>query len=55
MSTRMFRYLLQVYNSEEANSMEHWDVSTAFKHAPLKEKVFMKQATRGKRRGSIYL
>ena len=39
MSTRMFRYLLQIYNSEESNSMEHWDVSTAFIHAPLKEKV----------------
>ena len=25
--------------------MEHWDVSTAFIHAPLKERVWMKQAT----------
>jgi hypothetical protein len=25
--------------------MEHWDVSTAFIHAPLKERVYMKQAT----------
>ena len=30
MSTRMFRYLLQIYNSAEENTMEHWDVSTAF-------------------------
>ena len=42
MSTRMFRLLLQVY---ESNQMEHWDVSTAFVHAPLKEKVYMKQAS----------
>ena len=34
MATRTFRYLLQLYNSEEENSMEHWDVSTAFIHAP---------------------
>jgi hypothetical protein len=45
MATRTFRYLLQLYNSEETHSMEHWDVSTAFIHAPLKEQVFMKQAT----------
>jgi hypothetical protein len=45
MATRTFRYLLQLYNSEEEMSMEHWDVSTAFIHAPLKEKVWMKQAT----------
>ena len=25
--------------------MEHWDVSTAFVHAPLKEKVYMRQAS----------
>ena len=25
--------------------MEHWDVSTAFIHAPLKEQVWMKQAS----------
>ena len=45
MSTRMFRYLLQMYNSKETNLMEHWDVSTAFIHAHLKEKVYMKQAS----------
>src|SRR5690348_3711003 len=26
MATRTFRFLLQLYNSEEAISMEHWDV-----------------------------
>ena len=45
MSTRTFRMLLQLYNSHEEHSMRHWDVSTAFIHAPLKEKVYMKQAT----------
>jgi hypothetical protein len=45
MSTRTFRYLLQLTNSHEGNSMTHWDVSTAFIHAPLKERVFVKQAT----------
>ena len=37
--------LLQLYNSQEENSMVHWDVSTAFIHAPLEEKVYMKQAS----------
>jgi hypothetical protein len=45
MSTRTFRYLLQLTNSHEGNSMTHWDVSTAFIHAPLKERVYVKQAT----------
>src|SRR3954451_5953059 len=45
MATRTFRFLLQLYNSEEEHSMDHWDVSTAFFHAPLKEKVYMKQAS----------
>ena len=45
MSTRTFRYLLQLLNSQESHIMEHWDVSTAFIHAPLKEKVYMRQAT----------
>ena len=45
MATRTFRYLLQLYNNVETHSMEHWDVSTAFIHAPLKEQVWMKQAT----------
>src|SRR4029079_16629724 len=45
MATRTFRYLLQLFNSKETHSMEHWDVSTAFIHAPLKEQVWMKQAT----------
>ena len=45
MSTRTFRMLLQIYNSEATNKMHHWDVSTAFVHAPLNEKVFMKQAS----------
>lgn len=45
MSTRTFRELLQIYNSSEGNFMEHWDVSTAFIHAPLEEEVWMKQAT----------
>ena len=38
--------------------MEHWDVSTAFIHAPLKEKVFMKQATGHEEKGKeewVYL
>lgn len=39
MNTRTFRMLLQLYNSQEENSMVHWDVSTAFIHAPLEEKV----------------
>ena len=45
MSTRTFRTLLQVLNSDAMNMMNHWDVSTAFIHAPLKERVYMKQAT----------
>ena len=45
MSTRTFRLLLQIYNSCETNEMCHWDVSTAFIHAPLKEKVFLRQAS----------
>ena len=45
MSTRTFRMLLQLYNSDKEHTMLHWDVSTAFIHAPLKEKVYMKQAT----------
>jgi hypothetical protein len=45
MNTRTFRMLLQLYNNSEENSMVHWDVSTAFIHAPLEEKVYMKQAT----------
>jgi len=31
--------------------MEHWDVSTAFIHAPLKEEVWMKQATGHEEKG----
>jgi hypothetical protein len=45
MSTRTFRMLLQLWNSVDTNRMDHWDVSTAFIHAPLLEKVWMKQAT----------
>ena len=45
MATRTFRFLLQLLNSCATHSMEHWDVSTAFIHAPLKERVYMKQAT----------
>ena len=45
MSTRTFRTLLQLWNSDPTHSMDHWDVSTAFIHAPLKERVYMKQAT----------
>ena len=45
MATRTFRYLLQLVNSDRAHSMEHWDVSTAFIHAPLKEQVWMRQAS----------
>src|SRR4051812_5561651 len=37
MSTRTFRMLLQLYNSCEQNQMMHWDVSTAFVHAPQGE------------------
>ena len=37
--------LLQLYNNAEENSMDHWDVSTAFIHAPLKEQVWMRQAS----------
>ena len=51
MSTRTFRMLLQLYNSHEQHEMVHWDVSTAFVHAPLKEKVYMKQATGHEVRG----
>ncbi len=45
MSTRAFRMLLWLVNSHKDHRMDHWDVSTAFIHAPLKEKVWMKQAT----------
>ena len=45
MATRTFRFLLQLLNSCATHSMEHWDVSTAFIHVPLKEQVYMKQAT----------
>src|SRR5689334_4209444 len=40
MSTRTWRKLLQIYNSQADHKLEHWDVSTAFIHAPLKEQVF---------------
>ena len=45
MCTRTFRMMLQIYNSDPTHRLEHWDVSTAFVHAPLKEQVWMKQAT----------
>ena len=45
MNTRTFRMILQLYNSNAEHHMVHWDVSTAFIHAPLEEKVYMKQAT----------
>ena len=45
MSTRTFRMLLQIYNSDKSNKMLHWDVSTAFIHAPLQERVYMRQAS----------
>ena len=45
MSTRTFRTLLQLYNSDPSHRMDHWDVSTAFIHAPLKEQVWMRQAS----------
>ena len=50
-SVMAFRYLLQMYNSQESNSSEHWDVSTAFIHAPLKEQVWMKQASGHEEKG----
>lgn len=43
MSTRTFRMLLQIYNDCDTNQMEHWDVSTAFIHAPLKERVYIEK------------
>ena len=51
LSTRTFRHLLQIYNSEQGNTMIHWDVSTAFIHAHLKEQVWMKQATGHEEKG----
>ena len=45
MTTHTFRLLLQLYNSDPSHRMAHWDVSTAFVHAPLKERVYMKQAS----------
>lgn len=45
MTTCTFRMMLQLYNSDAGNSMLHWDVSTAFIHAPLEERVYMKQAS----------
>ena len=45
MSARTFRMLLRIYNSEPDNTMLHWDVSTAFVHAPLEERVYMRQAS----------
>ena len=51
MATRTFRYLLQLFNSAEENSMDHWDVSTAFIHAPLKEQVWMRQASGHEEKG----
>ena len=34
-----------MYNSQSDATLLHWDVTTAFVHAPLKEQVFMKQAS----------
>ena len=51
MSTRTFRMLLQIYNSDKSHKMLHWDVSTAFIHAPLQERVYMKQASGHEVRG----
>ena len=45
MTTRTFRMILQMYNGHPDNMLLHWDVTTAFVHAPLKERVFMKQAS----------
>ena len=45
MTTRTFRMLMQIYNSDQRNKMLHWDVSTAFIHAPLQERVYMRQAS----------
>ena len=45
MSTRTFRMLLQIYNSDKSHKMLHWDVSTAFIHAPLQERVYTRQAS----------
>ena len=50
--------LLQLYNSCATHGLEHWDVSTAFVHAPLKEQVYMKQASGHEERGKedwVYL
>ena len=43
--------MIQLYNSDEGNALEHWDVSTAFIHAPLKEQVWMKQASGHEEKG----
>ena len=51
MRTSTFRTLLQIYNSSEDHQMEHWDVFTAFVHAPLKEKVYMKQPSGHEEKG----
>ena len=45
MATRTFRIMLQIYNSDDGYTMLHWDVSTAFVHAPLEERVYMRQAS----------
>ena len=44
MSTRTFRTLLQVLNSDADHQMDHWDVSTAI-HSCATKRVYMKQAT----------
>lgn len=45
MNTRTFRVMLKIYNDDREAEMLHWDVSTAFIHAPLQEKVYMRQAS----------
>ena len=45
MTARTFRMILQIYNLQPDHRMSHWDVTTAFVHAPLKESVYMKQAS----------
>ena len=45
MDTGSVHFFLTRGYSDRAHSMEHWDVSTAFIHAPLKEQVWMRQAS----------
>jgi len=58
MANTTFRMMMQIYNSDANNHMLHWDVSTAFVHAPLEERVYMKQAAGHEMKGKedhVYL